>query len=119
MLSSLIILNFIAISIFVFMVMQGELSAWQGQDLSSLQLNSLYHLHSQGQHLAFSPPQAGHGPFSGIYPPVQAMAAPSTVNPLLQQSQAMSAAVETVGPPSVAYQQPQLGQVNWNSSYQG
>ncbi|KAB5534312.1 hypothetical protein DKX38_017398 [Salix brachista] len=74
-------------------------SSWippPGQDLSSLQLSSLYHLHPQGQHLTFSPPQAGHGTFPGIYPPVQTMAAPSTANHLTQQPQAMPATVEPV-----------------------
>ncbi|KAJ6416868.1 hypothetical protein OIU84_002702 [Salix udensis] len=88
-----------------------------GQDLSSLQLSSLYHLHPQGQHLTFSPPQVGHGTFPGIYPPVQTMAAPSTANHLTQQPQAMPATVEPVVPPSDPYQQSQLTQINWNSNY--
>uniref|UniRef100_A0A6N2KI08 GBF-interacting protein 1 N-terminal domain-containing protein n=1 Tax=Salix viminalis TaxID=40686 RepID=A0A6N2KI08_SALVM len=95
-------------------------SSWippPGQDLSSLQLSSLYHLHPQGQHLTFSPPQAGHGTFPGIYPPVQTMAAPSTANQLTQQPQAMPATVEPVVPPSDPYQQSQLTQINWNSNY--
>ncbi|OAY28320.1 hypothetical protein MANES_15G057800v8 [Manihot esculenta] len=64
-------------------------------------------------------PLVGHGPFPGIYPPVQTIAAASTLNPLLQQSQAGSATVETVGlgHPSGAYQQTQLAQINWNSNY--
>ncbi|CAK7324477.1 unnamed protein product [Dovyalis caffra] len=81
-----------------------EVSSWippPGQDISSLQLSSLYHLHPQGQHLAFSPQQAGHGAYPGIYPPLQTMAAPSTVNQLVQQSQAMPATVEPVIPPWV------------------
>ncbi|CAI0378401.1 unnamed protein product [Linum tenue] len=103
-----------------------DVSAWiaQGQDLSSVQLNSLYHLSPQGQHhLTFTPtPQgaAAHGPFPGIYPPLQTIAAPSTVSPLLQQqSQAMSTASNSVGPhPTASYQQqPQLAQMNWSSSY--
>ncbi|KAL3576365.1 hypothetical protein D5086_021648 [Populus alba] len=60
-----------------------------GQDISSLQLSSLYQLHPQGQHLTFSPPQAGHDTF------------PATVEPVV--------------PPSGPYQQSQLTQVNWNS----
>ncbi|KAI9385564.1 hypothetical protein POPTR_011G079800v4 [Populus trichocarpa] len=95
-----------------------EVSSWippPGQDISSLQLSSLYQLHPQGQHLTFSPPQAGHGTFPGFYPPVQTMAAPSTVNQLMQQSQATPATVEPVVPPSGPYQQSQLTQINWNS----
>ncbi|KAJ6728341.1 FLOCCULATION PROTEIN (DUF1296) [Salix koriyanagi] len=95
-------------------------SSWippPGQDLSHLQLSSLYHLHPQGQHLTFSPPQTGHGTFPGIYSPVQTMAAPSTANQLTQQPQAMPATVEPVVPPSDPYQQSQLTQINWNSNY--
>ncbi|CAI0437752.1 unnamed protein product [Linum tenue] len=102
-----------------------DVSAWiaQGQDLSSLQLNSLYHLSPQGQHhLTFATPQAAaaHGSFPGIYPPLQTIAASSTASPLLQQqSHAISAAAEPVGPsPTAPYQQqPQLAQMNWSSTY--
>ncbi|XWS09625.1 hypothetical protein CRYUN_Cryun39dG0005800 [Craigia yunnanensis] len=88
-----------------------------GQDLSNLQVNSLYNLSLHGQQVPFSPVQAGHGPFAGFYQSPQTMAAPSNVNTLLQHSQAMAAAVETVPPPTGAYQQPQLAQINWNTSY--
>ncbi|KAK9269387.1 hypothetical protein L1049_001159 [Liquidambar formosana] len=90
-----------------------------GRDMSGLQSNSFYNLPPQGQHVPFSPAQAGHGAFAGIYHPTQTMAGPSTVHPLLQQSQAISGSVETVGhpPPSGSYQQPQNAQMNWNSSY--
>ncbi|XP_019426115.1 PREDICTED: GBF-interacting protein 1-like isoform X2 [Lupinus angustifolius] len=75
-----------------------------GQDISHLQLSSLYNLSPQG-HFAFPPTQ--------IYQPGQMVASPST---LLQQSQAVAGPVETVGPPSGAYQQPQHAQINWNSN---
>ncbi|KAK6230057.1 hypothetical protein QUC31_001575 [Theobroma cacao] len=88
-----------------------------GQDLSNLQVNSLYNLSLHGQQVPFSPAQAGHGAFAGLYQSPQTMAAPSNVNTLLQQSQAMAAAVETVGPPTGAYQQPQHAQINWNTNY--
>ncbi|XP_015577034.1 GBF-interacting protein 1 isoform X1 [Ricinus communis] len=97
-----------------------DISAWispPGQDVSSLHLNTLYHLNPHGQHLAFPHAQPGPSPFPGIYPQMQTIAAPSTVNPILHQSQALSATAETVGPASGAYQQPQLAQLNWNSSY--
>lgn len=87
-----------------------------GQDLSNMQLNPLYNLTLQGQHIAFAP-QTSHGAFPGVYQSAQTLAAPSNVNPLLQQTQAMTAAVDTMGPPSGAYQQPQLAQMNWNPSY--
>ncbi|GAV59658.1 DUF1296 domain-containing protein [Cephalotus follicularis] len=83
------------------------------QDLSSLQLSSLYNLPLQGQHLAYSPAQAA---FAGIYQPAQSVAAPSNANPHLQQSQPMGT-VETVIPPSGTYQHPQLAQINWNANY--
>ncbi|OMP06939.1 UBA-like protein [Corchorus olitorius] len=88
-----------------------------GQDLSNLQVNSLYNLSLHGQQVPFSPAQAGHGAFAGLYQSPQTMAAPSNVNTLLQQSQAMGAAVENVGPPAGAYQQLQIGQNNWNTNY--
>ncbi|KAL2316631.1 hypothetical protein Fmac_030507 [Flemingia macrophylla] len=85
-----------------------------GQDLSSLQVTSLYNLTPQGQHLTFPPTQAAHGAFAGIYQAGQTVATPST---LLQQSQAVAGPVETVGPPSGSYQQPQTAQINWNSNF--
>ncbi|KAK7299914.1 hypothetical protein RJT34_10743 [Clitoria ternatea] len=85
-----------------------------GQDISSLQVNSLYNLTPQGQHLTFPPQQAAHGAFAGIYQAGQTVASPST---LLQQSQAVAGPVETVGPPSGSYQQPQPAQINWNSNF--
>ncbi|KAJ4830667.1 hypothetical protein Tsubulata_038778 [Turnera subulata] len=97
-----------------------EVAAWippQGQDITSLQqLNSLYHLH-QGQHLSFSPARPGHGPYPGIYQAVQSVAALASVNPPVQQSQAISGANETIAAPSAAAQQPQLAQMNWTPSY--
>ncbi|XVE80594.1 hypothetical protein DITRI_Ditri14bG0152100 [Diplodiscus trichospermus] len=88
-----------------------------GQNLSNLQVNSLYNLSLHGQQVPFSLAQAGHGAFAGLYQAPQAMAAPSNVNTLLQQSQPMAAAVETVVPPTGAYQQPPRAQMNWNSNY--
>ncbi|KAE9591054.1 hypothetical protein Lal_00021491 [Lupinus albus] len=84
---------------------EGSSTVWipaPGQDISHLQLSSLYNLSPQG-HFAFPPTQ--------IYQPGQIVASPST---LLQQSQAVAGPVETVGPPSGAYQQPQHAQINWN-----
>ena len=83
-----------------------------GQDVPSLQVNSLYNI--PPQHLAFSPQQPGHGAFAGIFPPAHAMTTPST---LLQQSQAMAGVTDAMGPPSGAYQQPQHSQINWNSAF--
>ncbi|XP_031375457.1 GBF-interacting protein 1-like isoform X2 [Punica granatum] len=84
-----------------------------GQDLTSLQVNSLYNL-PQGQHVTFSPAQAGHGAF-GMQQPPQTMAGAPTAHPLLQQSQ--GGTVETVGLPSGAYQLPQHAQINWNANF--
>nr|XP_012568729.1 GBF-interacting protein 1-like isoform X3 [Cicer arietinum]XP_012568730.1 GBF-interacting protein 1-like isoform X4 [Cicer arietinum] len=85
-----------------------------GQDISSLQVNSLYNLTPQGQHLTFPPTHAAHGAFAGMYQPGQTVASASTI---LQQSQALAGPVETVGPPSGSYQQPQPAQINWNSNF--
>ncbi|CAK8539076.1 unnamed protein product [Lathyrus sativus] len=85
-----------------------------GQDISSLQLNSLYNLAHQGQHLTFPQTQAAPGAFPGIYQPGQTVASPST---LLQQSQAVAGPVENVGPPPGSYQQPPPAQINWNSNF--
>lgn len=106
--------------LFFNLLLQSEGSAvWMpapGQDISSLQVNSLYNLTPQGQHLPFPPTQAAHGAFAGIYQAGHTVASPST---LLQQSQAVAGPgpVETVGPPSGSYQQPQPAQINWNSNF--
>ncbi|ONK79339.1 uncharacterized protein A4U43_C01F5360 [Asparagus officinalis] len=89
---------------------QGEGSVWiptPGRDIPAMQATSFYNLPTQGQHLAFP----------GIYHhPAQAVAA-GAGHPMLQQSQAMSGAVEMVGPPSGVYQQPQRTQINWVNNY--
>uniref|UniRef100_A0A2P2MF88 GBF-interacting protein 1 N-terminal domain-containing protein n=1 Tax=Rhizophora mucronata TaxID=61149 RepID=A0A2P2MF88_RHIMU len=94
-------------------------SAWfpsLAQNISNLQFNSLYQAPAQGRHLTFSHAQASPGPFTGVYAPLQTMTTP-TINPLLKQSQTISTAVETVGVPSGAYQQPQIALTNWHSGY--
>ncbi|XP_010644611.1 GBF-interacting protein 1 isoform X3 [Vitis vinifera] len=88
-----------------------------GHDISSLQSNSLFNLSTQGQHPTFSPAQAGHGAFTGMYHPTQTMAAPPTVHSLLQQSQSMAGSVDMMGPPGSGYQPPQHAQINWNPNY--
>ncbi|KAI4306242.1 hypothetical protein L6164_029534 [Bauhinia variegata] len=85
-----------------------------GQDLSSLQINSLFNFAPQGQQLAFPPTQVGHGAFAGIYQPGQTVASPST---LLQQSQAVAGTAETVGPHPGTFPLPQHAQMNWNSNF--
>ncbi|KAK6919195.1 GBF-interacting protein 1, N-terminal [Dillenia turbinata] len=82
------------------------------RDIVGLQAGSFYNLPGQVQHVAFSPTQAGHGTFAGIYPPTPAVTAP-TVHPLLQQSQSVVRAVDMVGPTPSVYQQPQHAQINW------
>ncbi|XP_022753009.1 GBF-interacting protein 1-like isoform X2 [Durio zibethinus] len=79
------------------------------EDLAASQLKE--------NHIFTTGPLAGHGAFAGLYQSAQTMAAPSNVNTLLQQSQAMGAAVETMASASGAYQQPQLAQINWNTNY--
>ncbi|XP_021648944.2 GBF-interacting protein 1-like isoform X2 [Hevea brasiliensis] len=87
-----------------------------GRDISSLPASSFYSLPPQGQHVTFTPAQAGHGTFTSIYQPAQAVTA-AAVHPLLQQSQAMAGAVDMVGPAASVYQQPQHQQINWPSNY--
>lgn len=83
-----------------------------GQEMSNLQLNPLYNFNHHG-HLMFPPTQAGHA-FAGMYQPGQTVPSAPT---LLQQSQSVAGSAETAGAPSVAYQQPQHGQMNWNSNF--
>lgn len=65
--------------------------------------------------MTFSPAQAGHGAFSGIYRPGHTITAPSN---LLHQSQLVAGGVETRGPPPGAYQQAQHAQqMNWNTAF--
>ncbi|PON87984.1 GBF-interacting protein [Trema orientale] len=87
-----------------------------GRDISSLPPSSFYSLPPQGQHVAFTPAQGGHGTFAGIYHPGQAVTA-AAVHPLLQQSQTMAGAVDMVGPGGSVYQQPQHAHINWPSNY--
>ncbi|KAL6999857.1 hypothetical protein U1Q18_001013 [Sarracenia purpurea var. burkii] len=86
-----------------------------GRDISALQASSFYNIPTQSQ-VTFAPTQPGHGTFAGIYHPAQAVSA-TTVHPLLQQSQAMAAAVDIVGPTAGVYQQPQHAQINWPNNY--
>ncbi|GAB4859313.1 hypothetical protein Ancab_010775 [Ancistrocladus abbreviatus] len=86
------------------------------RDIMGLQVNSFYNLPPQGQHLPFTPTQAGHGSFAGIYHPGQAVTT-GMVHPLLQQSQAMAGAVDMVGATAGLYQQPQHAQMNWPNNY--
>ncbi|KAI8012353.1 GBF-interacting protein 1 [Camellia lanceoleosa] len=84
------------------------------RDISGLQPSSFYNL-PQGQ-VTFSPTQAGHGTFTSIYHPAQAVSA-MTVHPILQQSPTMASAADIVGPTSSVYQQPQHAQINWRNNY--
>uniref|UniRef100_A0A2P2LZ29 Uncharacterized protein LOC105641544 isoform X2 n=1 Tax=Rhizophora mucronata TaxID=61149 RepID=A0A2P2LZ29_RHIMU len=96
------------------------LAVWMtgpGQDMSSLPAGSLHNLPPQDQHVTFTPTQTGHGTFSSVYHPAQAVTATATVHPLLQQSQAMVGAADMVGSTASVYQQPQHQQINWPSNY--
>lgn len=84
------------------------------RDISTLTASSFYNV-PQGQ-LAFTPTQPGHGTFTGIFHPAQAVTA-ANVHPLLQQSQAITNAADMVGPTASVYQQPQHAQLNWPSNY--
>ncbi|GAB4825317.1 hypothetical protein Ancab_008189 [Ancistrocladus abbreviatus] len=86
------------------------------RDITGLQASSFYNLPPQGQPVTFTPTQAGHGGFAGIYHPAQAVTA-AMVHPLLQQSQAMAGAIDMVGATAGVYQQPQHAQMNWPNNY--
>ncbi|XP_042010507.1 uncharacterized protein LOC121759073 isoform X1 [Salvia splendens] len=89
--------------------------ATPGRDIPTLHAGSYYNL-PQGQ-LAFTPTQMGHGTFTGIFHPGQAVA-PQNVHPLLQQSQGITNPADMVGPTGNVYQQqPQHAQLNWPSNY--
>lgn len=97
----------------VFLQSEGSTVWIPGQDIPNLPVNSLYNFNPHGQPMAFSLAQAGHGAFTGLYAG-QTLAAPST---LLQQSQAMAGAVETVAPPTGVFQQAQHPPINWISNF--
>lgn len=82
-----------------------------GREGSALQPGSFYNL-PQGQQMNFTPTQAGHGAFTGIYHPSQSI--PGGVHLL---SQAIPGTVEMVAPPAGVYQQPQRAQINWSNNY--
>lgn len=88
--------------------------AGPGREISGLQASSFYNL-PQGQ-VAFTPTQAGHGTFAGMYHPAQPVTT-GAVHPLLQQSQTMAGGVDMVGPTGSVYQQPQPTQINWPNNY--
>ncbi|XP_048498392.1 GBF-interacting protein 1 isoform X2 [Beta vulgaris subsp. vulgaris] len=101
----------------IFLGQQSEGSAvWfpaaGGRDTASFPLNSFLNLPQQGHHVLN--PQSGHGGFA-VYHTLQPMGGPAPGLPLLQQSQPVAGSVESVGPPSNSYQQPQRQQqMNWN-----
>lgn len=101
------------------MYLQSEEShVWKsatGRDTSTLQANFYYNF-PQGQQVAFSPAHSGQGPLGGVYHPTQTTGAPSTVQSLPQQSQAIIGSAESVFPPGATYQQPH-SQINWNSRF--
>jgi len=93
-------------------------AAWihaPGRDISSLQASSFYNI-PQGQ-VTFTPTQTGHGAFTGVYHPAQAVSAANVHHPLLQQSQTMASAAGIMGPTTSVYQQPQHAQLNWQNNY--
>ena len=75
-----------------------------GRDTASFQQSSFLNLPPSGQHVLT--PQSGHGGFA-IYHAPQPMGGPAPGLPLLQQSQPPAGPVESIGPPSNSYQQPQ------------
>ncbi|XAR55238.1 hypothetical protein NMG60_11035257 [Bertholletia excelsa] len=86
-----------------------------GRDITGLQSNTYYNIPPHGQ-VTFPPTQTGHGTFASVYHPGQAVPA-TTVHPLLQQSQTVAAAADTLGPTASVYQHSQHAQVNWPNNY--
>ncbi|KAL3508342.1 hypothetical protein ACH5RR_027743 [Cinchona calisaya] len=84
-----------------------------GQDMSTLQATFFYN-YPQGQQVAYSPAYSGQGPLGGMSHLTQTTGAPTTVQSLPQQSQAVAGSVEPVVPSTGTYQQPH-SQINWNS----
>ncbi|KAL2475978.1 GBF-interacting protein 1-like [Abeliophyllum distichum] len=85
-----------------------------GRDMTTLQANVFYNL-PQGQHSVFPPSHVGHGTFPGIYHPTQTISAPSTLQSLPQQSQAVAGPLGAYPQPRLQpQQQPQHAQMNWN-----
>ncbi|KAI3755679.1 hypothetical protein L1987_55485 [Smallanthus sonchifolius] len=84
-----------------------------GRDVSGLQASSFYNL-PQGGQVAYTPTQAAHATFAGIYQPVTT----TPIHPLFQQPQPLAGGVDMVGPTSTVYQQPpQPPQINWPNNY--
>lgn len=113
--------NFVLILTFCFTFLQTEgLAMWvaaPGRDISTLSPSSFYNLPPQAQHMSFAPAQAGHSTFAGLYHPAHGVTTPTTVHPLLQQSQAMAGPVDMAGPGGGAYPKSQHGPINWPNNY--
>lgn len=90
----------------------------QPRDLLGVQANSYYNMQQipHSQHVTFAHTQGGHAAFSGLYHPTQSGPAPNA-HPMLQQTQALGAAVGVVGAQPGVYQQPQRAQLSWPNNY--
>lgn len=85
-----------------------------GRDIIGLQANPFYNL-PQGQHVAFTPTQAGHAAFPGIFHPTQM--ASTAIHPLLHQSQSVAGAVDMVNHQTGVYPPSQRSPINWANNY--
>lgn len=90
----------------------------QPRDLLGVQANSYYNMQQipHSQHVTFAHTQGGHAAFSGLYHPTQSGPAPNA-HPMLQQTQALGAAVGVVGAQPGVYQQPQRAQLSWPNNF--
>ncbi|CAA0821163.1 Kinase-related protein of unknown function (DUF1296 [Striga hermonthica] len=77
--------------------------------------------HSGHHHASFTAPQSSHVQFPGMYhhpsPQPGPIAGPHHVGPNMGGSVGVGVAAQSPGPQMGAYQQPQLGQLNWTGNF--
>ncbi|KAJ6415852.1 hypothetical protein OIU84_004609 [Salix udensis] len=91
------------------------------RDLPGLQSSPYYNIPGQ-THTAYLPShtaQSSHMPFPGLYPPQQptAMASPHHLGPVMGNNVGVGVAPSAPGAQLGAYQQPQLGHLNWTTNF--
>ncbi|XP_034900257.1 uncharacterized protein [Populus alba] len=100
------------------------------RDLPGLQSSPYYNIPGQ-THTAYLPSHTGHASFSaaaaqsshmqfpGLYPPPQptAMASPHHLGPVMGNNVGVGVAPSAPGAQVGAYQQPQLGHLNWTTNF--
>ncbi|CAN6455652.1 unnamed protein product [Victoria cruziana] len=97
------------------------------RELSGLQSSPYYNISGQVPHAGFVPshtghasfntPQSSHVPFANMYHPSQPAALATTHHLVHQQLSGMGGVAAASGGQVGAYQQPQLGHLNWGNSF--